>query len=102
MGGKTVTHIFARAAIALLITGLLGLGAPARAEDGVIRVGMTLRMIVENGLKYGQLARDNLDAVNAAGGINGHKVEITLLDDECNAQKGVANTTRFIEQEKVH
>jgi branched-chain amino acid transport system substrate-binding protein len=97
-----VRHILARAGFALLIAALLGLGAPARAEDGVIRVGMTLRMIVENGLKYGQLARDNLDAVNAAGGINGHKVEITLLDDECNAQKGVANTTRFIEQEKVH
>ena len=33
---------------------------PAAAEDGVIRVGMTLRMIVENGLKYGQLTRDEL------------------------------------------
>jgi branched-chain amino acid transport system substrate-binding protein len=75
--------------------------APA-AEDGVIRIGMTLRMIVENGIKYGQLTLAELNAINDSGGINGHKVQVTLLDDECNAQKGVANTNRFIEQDKVH
>jgi branched-chain amino acid transport system substrate-binding protein len=75
--------------------------APA-AEDGVIRIGMTLRMIVENGIKYGQLTTAELNAINEAGGINGHKVEVILLDDECNAQKGIANTNRFIEQDKVH
>src|SRR5438874_10676968 len=76
--------------------------APAAAEDGVIRIGMTLRMIVENGIKYGQLTRDELLGANATGGINGHKVQVILLDDECNAQKGVANANRFIEQDKVH
>jgi branched-chain amino acid transport system substrate-binding protein len=75
--------------------------APA-AEDGVIRIGMTLRMIVEIGIKYGQLTLAELNAINDSGGINGHKVQVTLLDDECNAQKGVANTNRFIEQDKVH
>jgi len=75
--------------------------APA-AEDGVIRIGMTLRMIVENGIKYGQLTLAELNAINDSGGINGHKVQVILLDDECNAQKGVANTNRFIEQDKVH
>src|SRR5438128_9113111 len=91
-----------------LIAALLGaailtmMGAPAGAEDGTIRIGLTFRMIVENGIKYGQLTRDELLSVNAAGGINGHKVEVILLDDECNAQKGVANANRFIEQDKVH
>ena len=93
-----------------LLTALVGaaivtLAVPcpaAAAEAGVIRIGMTLRMIVENGIKYGQLTRDELLSVNAAGGINGHKVEVILLDDECNAQKGVANANRFIEQDKVH
>ena len=75
--------------------------APA-AENGVIRIGMTLRMIVENGIKYGQLTLAELNAVNDSGGIDGHKIQVTLLDDECNAQKGVANTNRFIEQDKVH
>jgi branched-chain amino acid transport system substrate-binding protein len=75
--------------------------APA-AEDGVIRIGMTLRMIVENGIKYGQLTSAELNSINDSGGINGHKVQVILLDDECNAQKGVANTNRFIEQDRVH
>src|SRR6516225_12228290 len=83
------------------IISLMANPAPA-AEDGVIRIGMTLRMIVENGIKYGQLTSAELNAINNSGGINGHKVQVTLLDDECNAQKGVANTNRFIEQDKVH
>jgi len=97
--------ILFRAGFALPAALMLAFGAtatPASAEDGVIRIGMTLRMIVENGLKYGQMAKDDLASVNEKGGINGHKLEITLLDDECNAQKGVANTNRFIEQDKVH
>ena len=84
-----------------VISCLMANPAPA-AEEGVIRIGMTLRMIVENGIKYGQLTLAELNAINDSGGINGHKVQVILLDDECNAQKGVANTNRFIEQDKVH
>jgi branched-chain amino acid transport system substrate-binding protein len=75
--------------------------APAVAEDN-IRIGITLRMIVENGLKYGQMTKEELEAVNATGGINGKKVEVILLDDECKPDKGVANVNRFIHQHKVH
>ena len=91
----------------IMAAGLVALPAlfatPASAQqDGVIRIGVTLRMIVENGLKYGQMVKDELDAVNAAGGINGKKVEVTLLDDECKPDKGIANVNRFIHQQKVH
>ncbi|MCL4768237.1 MAG: ABC transporter substrate-binding protein [Hyphomicrobiaceae bacterium] len=82
----------------------LGLGAaaaPAVAQDN-IRVGITLRMIVENGLRYGQMTKEELEAVNATGGINGKKIEVILLDDECKPDKGVANVNRFIHQHKVH
>ena len=79
-----------------------GLAQPAHAQDGTIRIGITLRMIVENGLKYGQMAKDELEAVNASGGINGKKVEVTLLDDECKPDKGISNVNRFIHQNKVH
>jgi len=78
-----------------------GLAQPAHAQDGTIRIGITLRMIVENGLKYGQMAKDELEAVNASGGINGKKVEVTLLD-ECKPDKGISNVNRFIHQNKVH
>jgi branched-chain amino acid transport system substrate-binding protein len=92
----------AQAMLACLPAAALLVAAPARADDGVIRIGITLRMIVENGLKYGQMAKEELEAVNAAGGINGHKVEVTLLDDECKPDKGIANVNRFIHQQKVH
>jgi branched-chain amino acid transport system substrate-binding protein len=92
----TLAALFTAAIISLIAS-----PAPA-AEDGVIRIGMTLRMIVENGIKYGQLTSAELNSINDSGGINGHKVQVILLDDECNAQKGIANTNRFIEQDKVH
>ena len=81
---------------------VLSLAQPAQAQDGVIRIGITLRMIVENGLKYGQMAKDELEAVNAAGGINGKKIEVILLDDECKPDMGIANVNRLIHQHKVH
>ena len=68
----------------------------------MIRIGITLRMVVENGLKYGQMSKDELEAVNASGGINGKKIEVILLDDECKPDKGIANVNRFIHQHKVH
>jgi branched-chain amino acid transport system substrate-binding protein len=93
----------AKVIAALLAAAILAIMAsPTKAEDGTIRIGLTFRMIVENGIKYGQLTSEELNSVNKTGGINGHKVQVILLDDECNAQKGVANANRFIEQDKVH
>ncbi len=94
-----------RSAFALAVATSLaagGLATPVAAQDGVIRIGVSLRMIVENGLKYGQMAKDELEAVNATGGINGKKIEVILLDDECKPDKGIANVNRFINQNKVH
>jgi branched-chain amino acid transport system substrate-binding protein len=94
-----------RSVLALLPAAMLAMGvvaAPAQAQDGVIRIGITLRMVVENGIKYGQMSKDELEAVNASGGINGKKIEVILLDDECKPDKGIANANRFIHQHKVH
>jgi branched-chain amino acid transport system substrate-binding protein len=98
-----MTTRMARWALAALPAGaLLFGGVAAQAQDNVIRIGVTLRMIVENGIKYGQMTKDELEAVNASGGINGKKIEVILLDDECKPDKGVANVNRFIHQHKVH
>lgn len=99
-----MTSPFFRKSLALASTLLLGVAlAPAdAAAQGTIRIGITLRMLVENGFKYGQMTQDELLAVNATGGINGQKVEVFLLDDECKPDKGVANANRFIHQNKVH
>ena len=74
---------------------------PASAE-GTIRIGVTLRMLTENGQKYGRMVKDQFDAVNKAGGINGNKLEVFMLDDQCKPDIGVANVNRFIHQNKVH
>jgi branched-chain amino acid transport system substrate-binding protein len=100
MANHTQGSISALSGTAVLAAGLFA--TPTQAQDGAIRIGITLRMVVENGLKYGQMAKDELEAINASGGINGKKVEVILLDDECKPDKGIANVNRFIHQHKVH
>jgi branched-chain amino acid transport system substrate-binding protein len=94
-----------KAAHAAGVAALLGMCVathPAFAQDKTIRVGISLRMMVESGMAYGDIAKSEIEAVNAKGGINGAKVEVILLDDECKPDKGVANVNRFISQNKVH
>ncbi len=97
---KLNRKLLAMAAAPVVMLGLSA--APALAQDGVIRIGVSIRMIIENGLRYGQMTKDELEGVNAAGGINGKKVEVTLLDDECKPDKGIANVNRLVNQNKVH
>lgn len=86
-----------------LVAGILAAStAIATAQAGEIRIGATMRMISENGQKYGQMMKDEIDAINAAGGINGNTIKLTLLNDECKSDKGVANANRFAYQENVH
>ncbi|HET8831426.1 MAG TPA: ABC transporter substrate-binding protein [Casimicrobiaceae bacterium] len=89
------------------VTAALGLASalcagPALAQDKTIRVGITIRMMVESGLAYGDILKSEIDDLNAKGGVNGAKVEVILLDDECKPDKGIANVNRFISQNKVH
>ena len=80
-----------------------GVGVTATAAfAGDIRVGITMRMISENGQAYGQMVMDEIKVINDAGGINGNMIEATLMNDECKSDKGVANANKMIFQEKVH
>ncbi len=79
----------------------VGLAATA-AFAGDIRVGITMRMVSENGQAYGQMVMDEIKAINDAGGINGNMIEATLMNDECKSDKGVANANKLIFQEKIH
>lgn len=86
-----------------MVVGILAAaGFIATAHAGEIRIGATMRMISENGQKYGQMMQDEFDAINAAGGINGNTIKLTLLNDECKADKGVANANKFAYQQNVH
>jgi branched-chain amino acid transport system substrate-binding protein len=100
MNSKHFKAAFVAGCAALL--GMSVLAGPAVAQEKTIRVGITLRMMVESGMAYGDIAKTEIEAVNAKGGINGAKVEVILLDDECKPDKGIANVNRFISQNKVH
>ena len=76
--------------------------AASAVYAGEIRIGASMRMISENGQKYGQMMQDEFDAINAAGGINGNMIELILLNDECKSDKGVANANKFAYQDNVH
>ena len=48
-----------------------GIGLTASAAFAYdIRVGITMRMVSENGQAYGQMVMDEIDGINASGGIN--------------------------------
>ncbi len=87
--------------LAGLVAGGFVLSATAALADE-IRVGITMRMVSENGQKYGQMVMDEIGLINEAGGINGHQIKATLMNDECKSDKGVANANKLIFQEKVH
>jgi branched-chain amino acid transport system substrate-binding protein len=61
-----------------------------------------MRMVSDNGQKYGRMVADEFKLINAAGGINGNMIELTLLNDECKSDKGVANANKFVHEKRVH
>ena len=66
--------------LAGLVAGGFVLSATAALADE-IRVGITMRMVSENGQKYGQMVMDEIGLINEAGGINGHQIKATLMND---------------------
>ena len=88
-----------------LVSGLAGVMAAGIAMGAMaadIRVGITMRMVSENGQAYGQMVMDEIDMINKSGGINGNMIKPTLMNDECKSDKGVANAIKLINQQKVH
>ena len=76
--------------------GILAAGIFAQTvQAGEIRIGITMRMISENGQKYGEMMADEIKAINESGGVNGHTISYTMLNDECKSDKGVANANKF-------
>lgn len=87
---------------ALMIAIVLILASAEAAYAGAIKIGVSLRMKTDTGERYGQMVADEFNAINAAGGINGHTIDVKLLNDECKSDIGVANATKYAYQDKVH
>jgi ABC-type branched-subunit amino acid transport system substrate-binding protein len=91
------------AALSLALAILATMAAPLRAEE-VYTVGVT-------GALTGPLAdiylpvmdgmRLYVDRVNAAGGIQGKKINLLIRDDQSEASKGAANVRRLLTQDKA-
>ncbi|MEV0595766.1 ABC transporter substrate-binding protein [Nonomuraea cavernae] len=87
-------------------------GVPARSGEtppGIttdeITLGATLPLtgtaaVAGQGLEAG--LRIAADEINAAGGINGRKVKLVLLDDGFTPDRVVTNVRRLVSQEKVY
>lgn len=103
-----MTIVFKNAALlrqAIMLAALTVLAALAHAQDGVSKSTITLGQSVALtgpsatlGLPFAQGARLYFDRLNAAGGLNGRKVELVSLDDAGNAEQAVANTKKLLAQ----
>jgi branched-chain amino acid transport system substrate-binding protein len=89
----------------LMVAALALLSPWAQAQDGVSKTSIVLGQSValtgpgsSQGLPFHQGARMYFDRVNAAGGINGRKIELVTLDDRGDAQLTAANTKTLLEQ----
>jgi branched-chain amino acid transport system substrate-binding protein len=76
-----------------------------KAQDGVsktaITLGQSLAMTgpgVTLATPFAQGARLYFERVNAGGGVNGRKIELTTLDDAGNPETTAANTKKLLDQ----
>jgi len=79
-------------------------GTAAAADKEPIEIGMAVALTGYLASFDGQLVdgvKLRADSVNAAGGIDGHKLDIHILDDASNATTGVTVTNQLLNQFNV-
>ncbi len=104
---KSDRGIASKAARALLLTGagvaalaLAGYG-PARAEDP-IKIGVIAEAQSVAGSSIPQAAQLAADEINAAGGVNGRKIEIITYDNHSSAAESVRAFQRAATEDHVN
>ncbi|MCP4404189.1 MAG: ABC transporter substrate-binding protein, partial [bacterium] len=78
-----------------------GVNSVAFAEEDELKIGVSIRMISDVGFKHGKMIEDEFAYINKMGGINGRKVKLIFLNDECKSEKGIANAQKLAHQHKV-
>ena len=95
----------ARFCQALTVMAVIGLFAarPGLAADPIVIGQVTA--ITGPGAPYGIPARDIvkilIDRLNAAGGVNGHKLELVMIDDRTDPTEAARGAMRMIRENKV-
>ena len=88
-----------------LVAALALAGAPVLAQDGVSKTAITIGQSValvgpgsSLAAPFHQGAKLYFDRVNAAGGINGRRIELVTLDDRGSPAQTQANTKKLLDQ----
>ncbi|MBC5764780.1 ABC transporter substrate-binding protein [Ramlibacter albus] len=97
---------FAAAVVRIvMVAALAAAGVTTHAQDGVgkssITIGQSLALTGPGSAlatQFHQGAKMYFDRLNAAGGVNGRKIELVTMDDRGNAETTAANTKKLIEQ----
>ena len=101
--------VMATAAVAVLVVALAGCSgrsaSSANAADGagdiVIRASYPLSGPLVSAGVSASGAKAYFDAVNAAGGINGRKIDFEVTDDAFDPARTVSNNRQFAERDKA-
>lgn len=83
----------------------LAFAGGAQAQEGVSKTAVVIGQSTaltgpgsQLASAFHQGAKLYFDRLNAAGGVNGRKIELVTLDDRGNAQNAAANTKKLLEQ----
>ena len=88
---------------ALTLVGFAAYGGPAaQAAEPAIRIGVIAEEQALAGASITQAAQLAADEINAAGGLNGRKIEVLTYDDKSSATDAVRAFQRAVGEDKVH
>src|ERR1700720_418077 len=101
-GGTTMRKLDKRAIIAAAATGLaLALATPSYAAD-TIKIGVIAEAQAVAGSSIPQAAQLAADEINAAGGVDGKKIEIVSYDNHSSAAESVRAFQRAVSEDHVN
>jgi branched-chain amino acid transport system substrate-binding protein len=88
--------------VSALLMGGCGSGQPSASKaEANVKVGVVAPLQTEHGVQIKEAVTLAADEINAAGGINGRKLELVFADDENSAEKGLAALKKLYTVEKV-
>jgi branched-chain amino acid transport system substrate-binding protein len=89
---------FTRLAMALGAAALL---APAHAQQGPIKIGLTTAVQLQVGRDTQEAAKIAIDEINAKGGVLGRKLSFVVADETENPEVGINAIKKLTADEKV-
>ena len=99
---QTFRRAVLAASTCLAVAGLLLGAAPARAADtGPIKIGIITEQSAIAGASITGGAQTAADEINAAGGVNGRKIQLFIYDDHSSATDAVRAFQRAVSDDHV-